>query len=184
MWSVQWPLSSWHNERVARHPGSHRERVNKDIGHLVVCKDFSTSLNTPENPEVPIPREHTNQGALTCDLYKSSHSLISPTMASFLPYEPVVSGRPLICGGIPAPWITIPFLFIKVNPHKDTFIHWLVMPQWAPANQGLSYWCVKDVISKSGDHWRIPNMLFDSQPCTMYCLLFWAALVTHVPRGS
>lgn len=66
------------------------------------------------------------------------------------------------------PWITIPFLFIKVNPHKDTFIRGLVMPQCAPANQGLSYWCVEDVISKSWDHWRNPNMLFDSQPCTMY----------------
>lgn len=182
IWNKQGPLSSRHNGLAARHPGRHWERVNKDTGHLIFFKDSSASLNTPEKLEVPVPMEHPKESWPVIYI-KSSHSLISPTMASFLPYEPVVSVRPLICGGIPAPWITIPFLFIKVNPHKDTFIRWLVMPQWAPANQGLSYWCVKDVISKPWDHWRIPNMLFDSQFCTMYCLL-WAALVTHVPWGS
>lgn len=53
---------------------------------------------------------------------KSSCSLIFPTMASFLPYEPALSVFALIYGRFQTPQITIPFLFIKVNPHKDTFI--------------------------------------------------------------
>lgn len=162
-------------------PGSHWERVNMDTGHLVFFKDCSASLNTPEKLEVPIPMEPTTKEPWLV-IYIKWPFLNFPQW----PHSYLIN---LLCQCALwfveefQPWITIPFLFIKVNPHKDTFIRRLVMPQCTPANQGLSYWCVEDVISKSWDHWRNPNMVFNSRPCTMYRLL-WAAFVTHVPWGS
>lgn len=44
-------------------------------------------------------------------------------MASFLPYEPALSVFTLIYGRFRTLQITIPFLFIKLNLDKDTFIH-------------------------------------------------------------
>lgn len=48
--------------------------------------------------------------------------LILLTIALFLPYEPALSVFALIYGRFQTSKITIPFLFIKANPHKDTFI--------------------------------------------------------------
>lgn len=53
--------------------------------------------------------------------------LILPTIASFLLYEPALSVFALIYERFQLTKITIPFLFIKANPHKDTFICRLVM---------------------------------------------------------
>lgn len=134
LWRLNKPVA------VTRYGGSQCERVREDTGFLHFLKKGGlpprSFLYTWASSGVLFPWNPPPMQPWPVIYIKSSCAFISSTMASFLPCEPAVAVLTLIYARFQTAWITIPFLFIKVNPHKDTFIHWLAMPHWTLLTRG------------------------------------------------